>query len=50
MEHAVSIVTTSAAPTAVVKQTTTWERWPTLWGELMGEVWAFLLAADAVTR
>ena len=41
-----SIVTTSATPTAVIRQTTTWERYPTLWGELLGEVWAFVRGAD----
>ena len=41
MQHAVSIVTTSAAATAVVKETTTWERYPTLWRELLDEVWSF---------
>jgi effector-binding domain-containing protein len=46
MEHAVSIVTTSAAPTAVIRETTTWERYPTLWGELLGEVWAFVRSTD----
>jgi effector-binding domain-containing protein len=46
MEHAVSIVTTSATPTAVIRETTTWERYPTLWGELLGEVWAFVRGAD----
>ena len=40
-----SIVTTSPTPTAVVKQATTWERFPTLWGELLGEAWTFLRAA-----
>ena len=35
MEHAVSIVATSATPTAVIiREATTWERFPTLWGEL----------------
>jgi effector-binding domain-containing protein len=46
MEQAVSIVTTSATPTAVVRETTTWERYPSLWGELLGEVWAFVRSAD----
>jgi effector-binding domain-containing protein len=46
MEHAVSIVTTSATPTAVIRETTTWERYPTLWGELLGEVWAFVRSTD----
>jgi len=45
----VSIVTTSATPTAVVKATTTWQRWPTLWGELLGEVWTFLRGAELQT-
>jgi effector-binding domain-containing protein len=42
----VSIVTTSATPTAVVTESTTWERYPTLWGELLGEVWAFVRGTD----
>jgi effector-binding domain-containing protein len=49
MEHPVSIVTTSATPTAVIREATTWERYPTLWGELLGEVWAFLRATDLQT-
>jgi effector-binding domain-containing protein len=49
MEHVVGIVTTSATPTAVVRETTTWERWPTLWGDLLGEVWTFLRTADLQT-
>jgi hypothetical protein len=40
MAHAVSIVATSAMPTAVIREATTWERFPTLWGELFDEVWA----------
>jgi len=46
VDHAVSIVTTRATPTAVIKESTTWERFPTLWGELLGEVWAFVRGAD----
>jgi effector-binding domain-containing protein len=46
MEHPVSIVTTSATPTAVIKETTSWERYPTLWGELLDEVWGFVRAAE----
>jgi effector-binding domain-containing protein len=49
VEQAVSIVATAATPTAVVRETTTWERWPTLWGELLGEVWAFLRSTDLQT-
>ena len=39
MERAVSVVATTATPTAVIRQATTWERFPTLWGELLDEVW-----------
>jgi effector-binding domain-containing protein len=45
MAHAVSIVATSATPTAVIRETTTWERFPTLWGELLDEVWAHVRGA-----
>ena len=46
MAHAVSIVATSATPTAVIRETTTWERFPTLWGELLDEVWAYVRGAE----
>jgi effector-binding domain-containing protein len=46
MEHAVSIVATSPTPTAVIRETTTWERFPTLWGELLDEVWTYVRGAD----
>jgi effector-binding domain-containing protein len=45
MEHTVSIVATAATPTAVIRETTTWERFPTLWSELLDEVWDFLRGA-----
>ena len=45
MAHAVSIVATSATPTAVISETTTWERFPTLWSELLDEVWAHVRGA-----
>jgi effector-binding domain-containing protein len=45
MEHAVTIVTTTAAPTAVVREATTWEAFPTRWGQLLDEVWAFVRSA-----
>jgi effector-binding domain-containing protein len=45
MMHAVSIAATSATPTAVIRETTTWERFPTLWGELLDEVWAYVRGA-----
>ena len=32
--------------TAVVAETTTWEAFPELWGELLAEVWAFLRGSD----
>ena len=45
MAHAVSIVATSATPTAVIREATTWERFSTLWGELLDEVWAYVRGA-----
>jgi effector-binding domain-containing protein len=39
MAHAVRIVATSPTPTAVIRETRTWERFPTLWRELLDEVW-----------
>jgi effector-binding domain-containing protein len=45
MAHAVSIVATSATPTAVIREATTWERFPTLWGELLDEVWTYVRGA-----
>ena len=40
MEHEVSIVTTTPTPTAVVRESTTWEAFPTRWRVLLDEVWA----------
>lgn len=40
-----SIVATDAAPTAVIRETTTWERFPTLWSELLDEVWGYVRGA-----
>jgi effector-binding domain-containing protein len=45
MAHAVSIVATSPTPTVVLRETTTWERFPTLWGELLDEVWGYVRGA-----
>jgi effector-binding domain-containing protein len=45
MAHEVSIVATSATPTAVIGETTTWERFPTLWGELLDEVLGYVRGA-----
>jgi effector-binding domain-containing protein len=43
----VSIVTTTAIPTAVIAQVTTWEEFPALWSQLLDEVWAFVRGAGA---
>jgi effector-binding domain-containing protein len=43
----VTIVTTPATPTAVVAQASTWEEFPTLWKQLLDEVWAFLRGTDS---
>jgi effector-binding domain-containing protein len=45
VEHTVRIVATAATPTAVIRETTTWERFPTLWSELLDEVWAYVRGA-----
>jgi effector-binding domain-containing protein len=42
MEHAVTTVTTTATPTAVVREATTWAAFPTRWPALLDEVWAFV--------
>jgi hypothetical protein len=42
MDEAVRIVTTAETPTAVVAETTTWEAFPQVWPDLLGEVWTFL--------
>ena len=42
MEHVVTIVTNAATPTAVVRETTTWDAFPTRWRALLDEVWAFV--------
>ena len=38
----VEIVITDPRPTAVVAQTTTWAEFPTVWGQLLGEVYGFV--------
>ena len=40
----VRIATVEALPTAVVPATTTWQRFSSVWPELLGEVWACLRA------
>jgi effector-binding domain-containing protein len=42
----VTIVTTPATPTAVIAQATTWEEFPTLWRDLLAEVWAFVRGTE----
>jgi hypothetical protein len=49
MTDEVRIVTTPDTRTAVVAVTTTWEEFPTLWGELLAEVWAFLRVSGLAT-
>ena len=49
MDDAVRIVTTAPTPTAVVAESTSWEEFPQLWGELLSEVWTFLRDSDLTT-
>jgi effector-binding domain-containing protein len=44
MSYEVTAVDVVARPTAVVAATTTWQEFPTLWKELLDEVWACLRA------
>jgi effector-binding domain-containing protein len=44
MSHEVVVEDAPVRPTAVVTATTTWRAFPTLWPELLGEVWACLRA------
>ncbi len=45
MGHQVSVTDVEARPTAVVPATTTWQEFPTLWKDLLDEVWACLRAS-----
>jgi effector-binding domain-containing protein len=49
MDDAVRIVTSAGTPTAVVAEATTWVAFPKLWGDLLGEVWAFLRTSELTT-
>ncbi|HYM28762.1 MAG TPA: GyrI-like domain-containing protein [Steroidobacteraceae bacterium] len=49
MPYEVTILDVPARPTAVVRATTTWQEFPTLWKSLLDEVWA-CLHAGGVTR
>jgi effector-binding domain-containing protein len=44
MDYEVTVTDVAARPTAVVPATTTWLEFPTLWGQLLGEVWDCLHA------
>jgi effector-binding domain-containing protein len=44
MSYQVTVADVAARPTAVVAATTTWQEFPTLWKELLDEVWACLRA------
>ena len=39
MTHEVSVVDATARPTAVVAAATTWPEFPSLWKQLLDEVW-----------
>ncbi|HEV2239086.1 MAG TPA: GyrI-like domain-containing protein [Ktedonobacterales bacterium] len=44
MRYQVTVADVPARPTAVVAATTTWQEFPTLWREMLDEVWACLRA------
>lgn len=44
MSDLVTVTNVAARPTAVVPATTTWREFPTLWRELLDEVWGCLRA------
>ncbi len=44
MSYQVTVLDVAARPTAVVAATTTWQEFPTLWTELLDEVWTCLRA------
>jgi effector-binding domain-containing protein len=44
VDYTVTIVDAQCRPTAVVPATTTWRDFPSLWGQLLGEVWDCLHA------
>ena len=48
MSHDVVVDYVPSRPTAVVTATTSWQAFPTLWPELLGEVWACLRAGGRV--
>ncbi len=44
MAYEVSLIEAGSRRTAVVAATTTWQEFPSLWGQLLGEVWDCLRA------
>jgi hypothetical protein len=46
MEYDVELTSAAETPTAVIAATTTWERFPTQWKEMLDQVWAFLRDTD----
>lgn len=42
----IQVLTVAARPTAVGRQTTTWEEFPTVWSQLLDQVYAFLETSD----
>ena len=46
--YPVTVETRAAAPTAVIAAATTWAEYPTLWPELLDEVYAFVRAGGVV--
>jgi effector-binding domain-containing protein len=44
MGYQITLLAVEARPTAVVAATTTWQEFPTLWRELLDEVWSCLRA------
>ena len=44
MDYEVSLADATSRRTAVVPATTTWQEFPALWGQLLGEVWQCLRA------
>jgi effector-binding domain-containing protein len=50
MTHDVRLVHATSRPTAVVRATTTWAEYPSLWGRLLDDVWAFLRSEGCPVR
>jgi effector-binding domain-containing protein len=49
MQGEVRIVMAPGTHTAVVAETTTWDAFPALWGQLLAEVWSFLRSSGLTT-